>query len=315
MELVQLLFFPDTREFLKVWVVSYKSREDSGKHVCRFNWLCYKHVWALVLSFNALKAQSSGYNANGSYSAETGPGRRLTRVPLVCAEPGAIQEQQLQPEDVINHEEEQHEHQRDAQTATQLHGGQRHWRDKNSRGLATWRTWSWFQSRASSSPSSSSWARRVRKPRSFLTEQLNSRFRSSDWKSSIIRALSSIRSPKSYFTTLQPDTHTHAVSVPLLAKSPNLEELLVPIRSNCGLERLYTCSLGRSDDRWAEPPSSHRPSTRSPGNCCAGQEGASLCRSDARWSLEGNGDQNQNQSRWCSNPTRSRSNNRSVPGV
>lgn len=47
-------------------------------------------------------------------------------MPLVCAEPGTIEQQQLQPEDVINHEEDQHEEQSDAEAAAQLHGGQRH---------------------------------------------------------------------------------------------------------------------------------------------------------------------------------------------
>lgn len=47
-------------------------------------------------------------------------------MPLVGAEPGAIEQQELQPEDVIDHEEEQHEEQRHAEAAAQLHGGQRH---------------------------------------------------------------------------------------------------------------------------------------------------------------------------------------------
>ena len=50
----------------------------------------------------------------------------LTRVSLVAAEPRAVDEQQLQPEDVIDHEEKQHEDQSHAETTTQLHGRQRH---------------------------------------------------------------------------------------------------------------------------------------------------------------------------------------------
>lgn len=43
---------------------------------------------------------------------------------LIAAEPGAIEQQQLQPEDVINHEEEQHEDQGHAKTTAQLQGWQ-----------------------------------------------------------------------------------------------------------------------------------------------------------------------------------------------
>ena len=51
----------------------------------------------------------------------------LTCVSLIGAEPGAIEQQQLQPEDVIHHEQQQHEDQSHAQTAAQLHRRQRHW--------------------------------------------------------------------------------------------------------------------------------------------------------------------------------------------
>lgn len=45
---------------------------------------------------------------------------------LVGAEPGAIEQQELQPEDVIDDEEKQHEDQGHAETAAQLHRWQRH---------------------------------------------------------------------------------------------------------------------------------------------------------------------------------------------
>lgn len=68
---------------------------------------------------------TAGHKGNGRAGGGSW-GRGLTCVSLVCAKPGAIEQQQLQPEDVINHEEDQHEEQSDAEAAAQLHGGQRH---------------------------------------------------------------------------------------------------------------------------------------------------------------------------------------------
>lgn len=50
----------------------------------------------------------------------------LTCVSLIGAEPGAIEQQQLQPEDMINHKEKQHEDQSHTETTTQLHRRQWH---------------------------------------------------------------------------------------------------------------------------------------------------------------------------------------------
>lgn len=45
---------------------------------------------------------------------------------LIGAKPRAVEQQQLEPEHVIDHEEEQHEDQGHPETTTQLQRGQRH---------------------------------------------------------------------------------------------------------------------------------------------------------------------------------------------
>lgn len=45
---------------------------------------------------------------------------------FVGSEPGAIEQQQLQPEDVVDHEQHQHQEQSHAQATAQLHGWQVH---------------------------------------------------------------------------------------------------------------------------------------------------------------------------------------------